>query len=68
MTLHNPRLYDHFEKIYIHEYTFTYLTKLLSTECCKFHSFALYLYKKLTMYYGFVDFTTNSGFFQKTAK
>ena len=22
MTLHNPRLYDHFEKIYIHEYTF----------------------------------------------
>ena len=28
MTLHNPRLYDHFEKIYIHEYTFTYLKKL----------------------------------------
>ena len=29
MTLHNPRLYDYFEKIYIHEYTFTYLKKYL---------------------------------------
>ena len=29
MTLHNPRLYDHFDKIYIHEYTFTYLKKYL---------------------------------------
>ena len=37
MTVHNPISYDHFEKIYIHEYTFTYWKKVFSSFLIKIH-------------------------------